>query len=124
MRLPRTSNRTPEKKHITTVPYKVNKTTLPYYTITMSVSLQDERLAQFAFAQAVQSPCLHKHGCVAVMNGKVVAGASNSYRLKSHDGYIDEMCSCHAEIAAIRACFYAFKGHKKRHEPDMLIKVV
>jgi len=45
---------------------------------------------------------LQKHGCVAVVNGKIVGKGYNNYRNYSRDGFMRTCCSCHAEVAAIR----------------------
>ena len=43
-----------------------------------------------------------RHGCIAVMNGKVISRGHNHYRNYSRDGLINNTCTCHAEMAAIR----------------------
>ena len=55
-----------------------------------------------AVSHAAFSPMLQKHGCVAVVNGKIVGKGFNNYRNYSKDGLMRTCCSCHAEVAAIR----------------------
>ena len=70
----------------------------------MRCSQNDERLAQLAILEAYKSHLPMKHGCIAVVGGKVVARGCNHYRTFSKDGLIDQCCSCHAEIDVIRKC--------------------
>ena len=58
------------------------------------VSRQDENLMHYACLEAENSPCLHKHGCVATVNGKIIARAHN---------YCQRLCdsTAHAEMQAI-----------------------
>ena len=59
---------------------------------------------QVAVEEAYKSNVLYKHGCVAVVSGKVVARGYNKYRTFSKDGLINDNCSCHAEIDVLRKC--------------------
>jgi|TARA_B110000967_G_C18893165_1_gene568763 tRNA(Arg) A34 adenosine deaminase TadA len=62
------------------------------------------RFVNMAATEAQKSPVLYKHGCVAVVSGKVVARGHNNYRTSSKDGLIGNNCSCHAEIDVLRKC--------------------
>ena len=64
----------------------------------------DMKHMQLAVEEAYKSNVLYKHGCVAVVSGKVVARGYNKYRTYSKDGLIPETCSCHAEIDVLRKC--------------------
>ena len=57
------------------------------------------------------------HGCLAVANGRVIGSGVNTYRTRSKDGMLDGMCSCHAEMAAIRQVIgvYGQKGGRWEH---------
>jgi tRNA(Arg) A34 adenosine deaminase TadA len=59
---------------------------------------------QIAGAEASKSIVAYKHGCVAVVSGKIVAKGFNNYRTYSRDGLINQTCSCHAEIDVLRKC--------------------
>lgn len=66
-------------------------------------SIQDERYANLALSEADKSTMKHhKHGCVAVVGGSVIARGYNTYRSHSNDGFLNDTCSCHAEIDVLR----------------------
>lgn len=77
------------------------------------VSKKGERFIDSAAQQAIKSPCLMRHGCVAVMNGRVVGRGFNNYRCSSRDGFIKNTMTCHAEIAALRQVNKTTKNFKK-----------
>ena len=54
------------------------------------ISSKDEHLASYAYLEAEKSPCLMRHGCIAVVNGKIIARGHNHYRTNSHDKIIDK----------------------------------
>ena len=66
------------------------------------VSNRDQRFIAIAADQASPSKCLMRHGCVAVMNGRIIGRGFNKYRCHSNDGFIQNTMTCHAEIAALR----------------------
>jgi deoxycytidylate deaminase len=77
-------------------------------------SNNDWRFLEIAADEASKSKVkYHKHGCVAVASGKVVARGCNHYRAFSKDGLLDNACTCHAEIDVLRKCL-------KRHMPKKL----
>ena len=76
------------------------------------VSIRDERFNSEACSVAMDSQMLQRHGCVAVVNGKIMGRGCNNYRNYSKDGMLTNCCSCHAEIAATRS---AFKNAKVVH---------
>lgn len=57
-----------------------------------------------ASSEAHKSLVTYRHGCVAVVSGKIVARGFNNYRTYSRDGMIQNTCSCHAEISVLRKC--------------------
>ncbi len=62
-----------------------------------------------------------KHGCVAVINGKIIGRGHNSNRTQSVDGFIRNTCSCHAEIAAVRNIWHQNNcGSKYKGNPWVL----
>lgn len=67
-------------------------------------SKNDMKYMQVAVEEAYKSTVTHKHGCVAVLSGKVIARGYNKYRTYSKDGLIHENYSCHAEIDVLRKC--------------------
>ena len=66
------------------------------------LSLLDQKHIGSAGLESKKSDLVSKHGCVIVSNGKIIGCGHNSSRTYSRDGFINNTCSCHAEIAAIR----------------------
>lgn len=64
------------------------------------ISNKDQRFASIALEEASKSTLLMQHGCIAVLNGKVVAKGCNNIRSHSKDGLLHfrKCCSAHAEI--------------------------
>lgn len=67
-----------------------------------SISQKDQQFILAACKQAHKSTVLMRHGCVAVSGGKIIAGGSNNYRATSRDGFLENTCTCHAEISTLR----------------------
>ena len=83
------------------------------------MSNKDRRFMRLAYESALLSPIKIRHGCVAVLNGKVVARGFNHERCFSSDGLITHTWCCHAEIDAVRKTCYALAGTRWRTEPGM-----
>ena len=67
------------------------------------LSAKNQRFINFAAEECLKSQVLMRHGCVAVMNGKVVGRGYNNYRNRTSDGFVGEnVCTCHSEMAALR----------------------
>ena len=64
------------------------------------ISNKDQRFASIALEEASKSTLLMQHGCIAVLNGKVLAKGYNNIRCHSRDGLLHfrKCCSAHAEI--------------------------
>ena len=64
------------------------------------ISNKDQRFASIALEEASKSTLLMQHGCIAVLNGKVLAKGYNNIRCHSKDGLLHfrKCCSAHAEI--------------------------
>lgn len=69
------------------------------------LSRSDEIFIQAAATEAHKSPVLMRHGCVAVISGTIMARGHNNYRTHSRDNFINNTCTCHAEIAALRELY-------------------
>jgi deoxycytidylate deaminase len=88
----------------------INNTMTPYINMNSynqnnnaQCSVQDERYANLALSEADKSTMKHhKHGCIAVVGGSVIARGCNTYRSQSSDGFLNGSCSCHAEIDVLR----------------------
>ena len=70
-----------------------------------NISRRKEQFIQAARQEAYKSPVLMRHGCVAVINGTIMASGHNNYRTYSKDQFINNTCTCHAEIATIRELY-------------------
>jgi tRNA(Arg) A34 adenosine deaminase TadA len=75
-----------------------------YYVMTEECSNKDIRYMDIAGYEASKSKVTYKHGCIAVVSGKIVARGCNSYRTYSSDGMISGTCTCHAEVEVLRQC--------------------
>ena len=73
----------------------------------MILSNTDMRYIMQAANEAEKSPALMRHGSVAVANGKVRGRGHNHYRTYSKDAFIQNSCTCHAEIACLRNMFHS-----------------
>lgn len=70
-----------------------------------TLSRSDELFILAAASEAHKSQVLMKHGCVAVINGTIMARGHNSHRSFSKDHFIYNTCSCHAEMATLRELY-------------------
>ena len=73
----------------------------------MMLSNTDMRYIMQAANEAEKSPVLMRHGSIAVANGKVRGRGHNHYRSYSKDAFIQNSCTCHAEIACLRNMFHS-----------------
>ena len=79
------------------------------------MSKKDDRFMRMACNIGLESTINIRHGCVAVLNGKVIAQGFNNERCFSSDGLIRETWCCHAEIDAIRKLWYSVIGTKPKN---------
>tara|TARA_Y100000816_G_scaffold144668_1_gene102608 strand:+ start:63 stop:404 length:342 start_codon:yes stop_codon:yes gene_type:complete len=77
-----------------------------------TLTLTEERYIIHAALESTKSDLVSRHGSVIVGNGKILGRGHNSSRTQSRDGFIDNTCSCHAEIAAIRNVFQNYNDKK------------
>ena len=76
------------------------------------LSNNDLNFMCLALEEAQRSPCKMKHGAIAVVKGHVIGRGYNHYRCNTRDGFVQDSCTCHAEIAAIRQAYHsADKSH-------------
>ena len=85
------------------------------------ISRKQEKFIANASYEAMKSPMLFKHGCVAVCNGKQIASGYNNYRTYSKDKIINNTCSTHAEIDCVRKCIKNKKNTK--HISIYIVKI-
>lgn len=74
------------------------------------MSKKDARFMRLAYNIGLKSSINIRHGCVAVLNGKVIAKGFNHERCFSSDGFIQQTWCCHAEIDALRKLCYSMLG--------------
>lgn len=79
-----------------------------------NLSNRDSNFISMAHEEAFKSPCYRRHGCVAVIQGRVVGRGHNHYRCNSSDGFVKNSCTCHAEMAAIRQLYHTH-DHSHTH---------
>jgi tRNA(Arg) A34 adenosine deaminase TadA len=79
------------------------------------------KFINIAAEEAHKSKILQKHGCVIVASGKLISKGFNSYRNKSKDGFLNNFCTSHAEISAIRN-FYKYKKYNIKNNRNKNIK--
>jgi len=72
------------------------------------ISSTDCTYINHAANEALKSPVLMRHGAIAVANGKIMGRGHNHYRTTSKDNFINNTCTCHAEIASLRNVFNKF----------------
>ena len=70
-----------------------------------NLSVKDRSRLEQAKRIAAESDCNYKHGCVAVIGGRVVSVGVNSYRndISVFDSIPEDTRSFHAEIACLKA---------------------
>ena len=71
------------------------------------LSATDQAYMSHAAAEATKSDLQSRHGCIAVINGRIMGRGHNSSRTYSCDGFIHNTCSCHAEMAALRNVWHS-----------------
>ena len=76
------------------------------------LSITDLKFITYAANEAIKSPVLMRHGAVAVTNGKLMARGHNHYRCNSRDNFINNTCTCHAEISCLRNMFHSCGTNK------------
>jgi len=83
-------------------------------TTTSTISQREAAFMECALEEAEKSPCLFRHGAVAVVNGRILARGHNTYRTYSRDRFIRNCCTCHAEIDVLRQ---VYKRNNPTHAP-------
>lgn len=69
------------------------------------LSNKEQSFVNIAIEEALHSNCLMMHGSVAVLQGKIVGRGYNHHR-SSSDGFMENQCTCHAEISALREAYH------------------
>lgn len=66
------------------------------------ISQKDFGFINCALEACNKSTMLMRHGCVVVENNSIIGTGHNSYRTRFGDKFVQESCSCHAEMHALR----------------------
>lgn len=74
------------------------------------LSIKEQGFINVAIEEAQQSNCFMMHGCVAVLNGKIIGRGFNHHRCHTCDGFMNDQCTCHAEISALRKAYQNMGG--------------
>ena len=87
------------------------------------VSNMCQIILQFANNEALKSPCLHTHGCVACINGKIISRGFNNYDTYNEDIFGPYYGSCHAEMHALRYIWIRYK-HLNTNKQNKILKKI
>lgn len=87
------------------------------------VSNKSQNILYFAYNEALKSPCLHKHGCVVCMNGKIISRGFNNYGTSNANKFASYAGSCHAEIQALKGVWSRYK-HLKTNKQKRIFKKI
>ena len=90
------------------------QTNLPYI-LTMDITKKDKSHIERAIYESRRSTMMMKHGCVIASGSKIVATGFNNLRTRFRDSFIEESCSCHAEIDALRKIYHNRHNHSHGH---------
>jgi tRNA(Arg) A34 adenosine deaminase TadA len=80
-----------------------------------SLSDKDYHFMCMALQEAAKSTILMPHGCVATLNGKVIARGFNTDRCQSSDGFLKHAWCSHAEITVVRKIIRTLAGTRTVH---------
>ncbi len=87
------------------------------HTHITNLSKREQYFIDAAYNESFSSPLLFRHGCVAVMNGKIIGAGCNNYRTAPcRRSHLIDGCSTHAEMDVCRKLLIkvsSAKGHNK-----------
>ena len=80
-----------------------------------TLSKKKDKMFSASLSEATKSDLLFKHGCVATYGGKIIARGCNTYKCySSTDNFIQEQCSCHAEMAVLLQICHNYSNKKRK----------
>ena len=86
-----------------------------------TLSKKKDKMFSASLSEATKSELLFKHGCVATYGGKIIARGCNTYKCYSaNDNFINDQCSCHAEINVLRQICHNYSN--KKHKLNRIMK--
>ena len=74
------------------------------------ISIVEQKFLSLALEEAKKSNLLMRHGCIAVISGKIASRGFNNYRTHSKDNFLVNTCSCHAEIDTLRKLYNKYSN--------------
>ena len=64
--------------------------------------------------EAEKSDIQFQHGCVATLGGKIVArGYNTAKNYSKHDNFLENTCTCHAEVNVLRKLYHRSRRTRK-----------
>ena len=87
------------------------------------LTIKQEKIFSQSLDEAKKSNMLFKHGCVATYGGHVIAsGYSTHKNYSSHDNFIDNQCSFHAEMDVLRKIYWRTYEKRKRRKQQRIMR--
>lgn len=77
----------------------------------MDITRKDRSHIERAIYESRRSTMMMKHGCVIASGNKIIATGFNNLRTRFSNKFIDESCSCHAEMDALRKIYHNSTKH-------------
>ena len=74
---------------------------------------KEDKIYADCLEKAKQSSLLFKCGCIATYGGKRIASGCNTYKNYSRDMFLENTCTCHAEINVLRKMYHNIKKRRK-----------
>jgi tRNA(Arg) A34 adenosine deaminase TadA len=76
---------------------------------------KQERIFSQSLNEATKSNMLFKHGCIATYGGHVIATGYNTHKTySSHDNFMNNQCSFHAEMDVLRKIYWRNPDRRKQ----------
>ena len=83
------------------------------------LSRKQEFIYSDSLIEAEKSNMLFKHGCIATYGGKIIAKGYNTHKYSTNDIFIENQCSCHAEMNVLRKIYNRRKYNKRKLDRTM-----
>ncbi len=81
---------------------------------------KQEKIFAHSLDEAKKSNMLFKHGCVATYGGHVISKGYNNHKsYSSKDNFIDDRCSCHAEMDVLRKIYWRNSAKTRKRKKIM-----
>lgn len=102
------------------IDFPSSTSSLPTQNYSHSLSNKNDKIFAQCLNQAELSNLLFRHGCIATCGGKIIAKGCNTYKnYSSRDMFLNNCCSCHAEINVLRKIY-----HNKKQKSWKLNKIM